>query len=116
MMVGVIEDRLLAGYFGYLREIVMHRQEGHRPHYCEHGTNLWVDYDNICGPCEDGISMRYPEQRREFAEDEAERRLDAFFKAFEAMSVLKTLYMLPPEAESKISEMIVKVLDVNAPV
>jgi hypothetical protein len=29
-------------------------REGHRPHYCIHGTDLWTDYDNICQGCEDG--------------------------------------------------------------
>lgn len=29
-------------------------REGYRPHYCPHGMSLWVDYDVICGPCEDG--------------------------------------------------------------
>lgn len=28
-----------------------HRQ-GLRPHYCIHGTNLWVDWDCACGACE----------------------------------------------------------------
>lgn len=31
-------------------------KEGFRPHHCIHGTNLWVDWDPICGPCEDGFS------------------------------------------------------------
>jgi len=31
-------------------------RQGYAPHYCIHGTNLWVDYDNICGPCEDSLS------------------------------------------------------------
>jgi hypothetical protein len=30
------------------------RRQGYRPHYCPHGMNLWVDYDVICGACEDG--------------------------------------------------------------
>lgn len=25
--------------------------------YCPHGKSLWTDYDNICGPCEDGYSV-----------------------------------------------------------
>lgn len=25
--------------------------------YCEHGSSLWTDYDNICGGCEDGYSI-----------------------------------------------------------
>ena len=29
------------------------RAEGHRPHFCVHGTNLWTDYDPICAGCED---------------------------------------------------------------
>lgn len=31
-------------------------REGFRPRTCVHGTSLWVDYDPICGPCEDGLS------------------------------------------------------------
>lgn len=31
---------------------------GHRSHYCIHGTNQWTDYDNICGGCEDGVTLR----------------------------------------------------------
>lgn len=27
---------------------------GEMLHYCVHGTNLWTDYDPMCGPCEDG--------------------------------------------------------------
>ena len=38
----------------YLKECREERQHGHRPHSCYHGTNLWTDYDNICGPCEEG--------------------------------------------------------------
>lgn len=34
------------------------RANGHRPHYCIHGTNQWTDYDNICGGCEDGVTLR----------------------------------------------------------
>jgi len=32
------------------------RAAGYRSHYCVHGTNNWTDYDNICGPCEDGLT------------------------------------------------------------
>lgn len=31
------------------------RKQGYRPSACVHGTNQWTDYDNICGPCEDGL-------------------------------------------------------------
>jgi len=40
----------------YARECQDYRDQGHRPHYCIHGTDLWVDYDNICGGCEDSRS------------------------------------------------------------
>lgn len=40
----------------WLDECAEDRRNGHRPHYCIHGTNQWVDYDNICGPCEASLS------------------------------------------------------------
>lgn len=27
------------------------------PAACAHGSSAWTDYDNICGPCEDGFSL-----------------------------------------------------------
>lgn len=27
------------------------------PIACVHGSSAWTDYDNICGPCEDGYSI-----------------------------------------------------------
>lgn len=27
------------------------------PSACVHGSDAWTDYDNICGPCEDGYSI-----------------------------------------------------------
>lgn len=53
------EDRAVARYDlinrsnEYLRDVEDAAKEGYRPHHCFHGTNLWTDYDNICGPCED---------------------------------------------------------------
>jgi hypothetical protein len=69
-----IERSLARGYEEYLEACEQDRREGHRPHYCEHGKTQWVDYDNICGPCEDGVTMRDGVQRREFALDEAKRK------------------------------------------
>lgn len=47
-----------AGYLAQYREdCEQDRAEGHRPHYCIHGTNQWTDYDNICGGCEDGLTV-----------------------------------------------------------
>lgn len=38
-------------------EEASYAEDGYRPHYCIHGTNQWTDYDNICGGCEEGISL-----------------------------------------------------------
>ena len=40
----------------YEAECAEDYRQGHRPHYCRHGTNQWTDYDNICGSCENGDS------------------------------------------------------------
>ena len=40
----------------YDEECREYARQGFRPHYCRHGRNLWVDYDVICGACEDGLS------------------------------------------------------------
>lgn len=68
-----IMARLEANYAAYLADCESDYRRGYRAHYCEHGTNQWVDYDNICGPCEDGRTMSDPMQRREFALYEAKR-------------------------------------------
>jgi hypothetical protein len=41
-------------YEEYCRDMAA---QGYRPEVCFHGTNLWVDYDPICGPCEDGSPL-----------------------------------------------------------
>jgi len=53
-------------YINWEAEAEEYRAEGKRPHYCPHGMNLWVDYDVICGACEEGglywnpvAAMRY---------------------------------------------------------
>lgn len=48
-------ERLTKVSNAYLREVEEAHEEGYRPPHCFHGTNLWTDYDNICGPCEDGL-------------------------------------------------------------
>ncbi len=42
-----------------------------REAFCEHGSSLWTDYDNICGGCEDGRTMGDAKQRYARAIDEA---------------------------------------------
>lgn len=63
-------------YAEHLEECEMDRKRGHRPHYCEHGTNLHVDYDPMCGGCEEGYSMSDGLQRRTQALYEARQRMD----------------------------------------
>lgn len=62
-----IFKRLTDRYNEYLDDCEADRKLGYRPHYCEHGTNQHTDWDNICGPCEDGYSMREPLERRKEA-------------------------------------------------
>lgn len=31
--------------------------QGYRFPACIHGTSLWTPYDNICGPCEDSLTL-----------------------------------------------------------
>jgi hypothetical protein len=73
-----INRSLLKSYQEYLDECEATRRDGYRPHYCEHGTNQWTDYDNICGPCEDGQSMGDPFFRMRFAIDAAKDKMEAF--------------------------------------
>lgn len=86
-----IADRLYRDYLDYLESCEQDRREGHRPHYCEHGTNMWTDYDNICGPCEDGLSMRDGLTRREYALDQSKRRWAECRKIAEAVATLTDL-------------------------
>lgn len=55
----------------YRQEVIGWRSHGHRPHYCEHGTDKWTDYDNICGPCENGETLEDPLYLRRLAIDTA---------------------------------------------
>lgn len=83
-----ISDALYRDYLDYLAACDSYRADGFRPHYCEHGTNQWTDYDNICGGCEDGVSMGDGVFRRQHAIDQAKRR-DA--KAREIILAARTL-------------------------
>ena len=60
----------------YLAECEEDRRNGYRPHYCRHGADLWVDYDVICGPCEDGWSYWDEDREREAAKADAEFRVE----------------------------------------
>lgn len=56
----IILDKYRANYAEYLEDCESDRANGHRPHYCIHGVNMWVDYDCACGLCEEyGNSWDY---------------------------------------------------------
>lgn len=91
-----IAARLYSDYLDHLDACEQDRRDGYRPHYCEHGVNMWTDYDAICGYCEDGISMRDGLTRREYALDQAKRR-DA--KCREIVRAAQTLTDLGVEVD-----------------
>lgn len=74
--VQTVKDAVLNGYkqmfADYADQCAEYAEQGYRPHYCVHGTNQWVDYDNICGPCEEGYGSWDEEKFGELAQDEAE--------------------------------------------
>lgn len=53
------------------------RSQGYRPSSCFHGRNMWVDYDCVCGICEDYGYYHFNRQAyRAEALAEAHRILD----------------------------------------
>lgn len=67
---------------------------GYRARYCEHGTSQWTDYDNICGGCEDGMTMSDPFQRQQRATAEARERFDRAQRLLDVHFELYALNML----------------------
>lgn len=63
---------------------------------CKHGTSLWVDYDNICGGCEDGSS------NVELAITEGRTRYLTFVGFFDWMAA--TPAALPDHIRKQIAE------------
>lgn len=58
-------------------DVAVDAANGHRPNYCIHGTNQWTDYDNICGGCEEGVTLlNMSVMRAESYVLEARRRMD----------------------------------------
>lgn len=47
---------------------------------CIHGTSRWTDYDNICGPCEDGLGYWDYSTFARMAIDQATSDLEEFHK------------------------------------
>lgn len=65
-------------------------RHGYRPSRCFHGTNLWTDYDPMCGPCEDGLGWFDREAYRKISLDMARRDLDEFYKRLQIYTQLQT--------------------------
>lgn len=79
----------LEGYQEWVEACEQDRRDGYRPSSCEHGMNLHVDYDPICGPCEDGITMSDGVFRRQHALDVAKRRNEQMLKIIMAANTLR---------------------------
>jgi hypothetical protein len=70
-----IIEQYVAQWELYLADCEADRKREHRPHFCEHGMNLHVDHDPICGSCEEGYSIGDPFYRRQLALSEAKSRI-----------------------------------------
>lgn len=84
-----LADQYYRDFLEYRESCEKWAREGYRPHYCEHGTNQWTDWDNICGPCEDGLTMADGVQRREAALDSAKRRHAEFGELIAAWELFR---------------------------
>lgn len=62
----------------YEAECAEYAAQGYRPYSCFHGTSLWVDYDVMCGPCEDGYGWFDPMLYRQLALGEAKQAYQEF--------------------------------------
>ncbi len=92
------------------------KRQGYRPHYCEHGTNQWVDYDNICGPCEGGVTMGDPTQRMTYALELAHARLKRVAQVEATYKLLRDLNVtITPEQIKALNRAALAALDVDAP-
>ena len=71
----------------YESDCESYAKDGYRPAHCFHGTALWVDYDVMCGACEEGYGWFDPMLYRQLALAEAkgayksfDERLDIYTK------------------------------------
>ena len=81
-----IDRDLARGYAEYREDC---RKYG-RSH-CEHGMYLLVDWDPICGPCEEGYSYGDPVFRRRMALDRAANYVTDLKAVIDAYTALKKL-------------------------
>lgn len=75
----------------YDAECAEYAKQGYRPYSCFHGTNLWVDYDVMCGACEDGYGWFDPMLYRQLALSEAKRAYESFDQRLEVYSKASSL-------------------------
>jgi hypothetical protein len=72
------------------------------PEACVHGSSAWTDYDNICGPCEDGYSVY------QLAVWEAQGRVSEYNKRFEWL--LSAPRSLPYEMRDDLRDWVIAAL------
>lgn len=72
----IILNRHRQTFIDYEEEAAQYAKEGHRPHYCVHGVNMWVDYDCACYACEEYGSYWHYDTYARFALDEAKAAHD----------------------------------------
>lgn len=66
----------------YEEEMDELRKQGYGPSHCIHGTSLWVEWDPICGYCEEGVSDYQVALGRAFSRyDEVDKMLKAYVAA-----------------------------------
>lgn len=76
-----------AEYAAYLSDMDDLRKEGYGPSHCFHGTDRWTDYDNICGYCEEGLTLQEMALgRAKTRYDEVMKKLHAYVDASKAFS------------------------------
>lgn len=86
-----LQAQYYAEYLEYQEERAAYHRQGLRAQYCEHGTNMWTDYDPICPGCEDGWSMRDGVTRRRHALDNAKARVA---EAWDLLDLISKAYKL----------------------
>lgn len=86
--------RLRKVQIAYDEEVLEAAKDGYRPSHCIHGTNLWVDWDPICGPCEDGFGRYEGEALYKAALWAAESDISEYTRRFRLIAPLVGEYGL----------------------
>jgi|SRR5690606_4872064 len=71
-----------AEYAAYQRDMDDLLKEGYGRSHCFHGTNLWVEWDPICGYCEAGLTLHEMALGRAHTRyEEVDKKLKAYVAA-----------------------------------